>query len=71
MSRPQYTEIAVVGRDKTGLIARITTLLFERDINIEDLDQAVREGLFRMTMRVDTTAMSCTKAPRRPVCSRR
>jgi hypothetical protein len=34
----QYTEITVVGEDKTGLIARVTTLLFERDINIEDLD---------------------------------
>ena len=42
MSR-NYTEITVVGDDDTGLIARVTTLLFERDINIEDLDQAVRD----------------------------
>ncbi|QLD90686.1 formyltetrahydrofolate deformylase [Natronomonas salina] len=60
MSR-EYTEITVVGDDDTGLIARVTTLLFERDINIEDLDQAVREGVFRMTMSVDTADMSCTK----------
>jgi formyltetrahydrofolate deformylase len=58
----QYTEITVVGKDKTGLIARVTTLLFERDINIEDLDQAVRDGVFRMTMHVDTAAMTCTEA---------
>ena len=62
MSYPQYTEITVVGRDKTGLIARITTLLFEWDVNIEDLDQAVRDGLFRMTMHVDTSEMDCTEA---------
>lgn len=51
------TEITVVGEDDTGLIARVTTLLFERGINIEDLDQAVHEGVFRMTMHVDTTDM--------------
>ena len=53
----QFTEITVVGEDDTGLIARVTSLLFERGINIEDLDQAVREGVFRMTMAVDTSEM--------------
>ncbi|MFC6613511.1 formyltetrahydrofolate deformylase [Halopenitus salinus] len=53
----ELTEITVVGGDKTGLIARVTTVLFERGINIEDLDQAVRDGLFRMTMRVDASEM--------------
>ena len=37
--------ITVVSDDDTGPIARVTTLLFERDVNIEDLDQAVRDGL--------------------------
>ena len=54
----ELTEITVVGDDATGLIARVTTLLFERDVNIEDLDQAVREGIFRMTMHVDTSELS-------------
>jgi formyltetrahydrofolate deformylase len=53
------TEITVIGDDDTGLIAKVTSLLFERSINIEDLDQAVREGLFRMTMHVDTSEMVC------------
>jgi len=56
MSR-ELTEIVVVGDDDTGLIAEVTSLLFERNVNIEDLDQAVREGVFRMTMRVDTSEM--------------
>ncbi len=60
MSR-EFTEITVVGDDNTGLIAEVTSLLFERGVNIEDLDQAVREGLFRMTMHVDTTEMVCTE----------
>ena len=57
-----FTEITVVGEDDTGLIAEVTTLLFERSINIEDLDQAVRDGVFRMTMLVDTSEMVCTEA---------
>nr|WP_229122995.1 formyltetrahydrofolate deformylase [Halapricum desulfuricans] len=58
----EMTEITVVGEDDTGLIANVTSLLFERGINIEDLDQAVREGVFRMTMHVDTGEMVCTEA---------
>jgi len=57
----EFTEITVVGEDDTGLIAEVTSLLFERSINIEDLDQAVREGVFRMTMHVDTSEMVCTE----------
>ena len=56
------TEITVVGDDDTGLIAEVTSLLFERSINIEDLDQAVRDDVFRMTMHVDTAEMVCTEA---------
>jgi len=58
----EFAEITVVGDDDTGLIANVTSLLFERGINIEDLDQAVREGVFRMTMHVDTAEMVCTEA---------
>jgi formyltetrahydrofolate deformylase len=57
----EFTEITVVGEDDTGLIANVTTLLFERSINIEGLDQAVREGVFRMSMQVDTSEMVCTQ----------
>jgi len=55
------TEITVIGEDDTGLIARITSLLFDRGINIEDLDQAVHEGVFRMTMHVDASDMDGTR----------
>ncbi|AEH36332.1 Formyltetrahydrofolate deformylase [Halopiger xanaduensis SH-6] len=55
------TEITVIGEDDTGLIANVTSLLFERGINIEDLDQAVRDGVFRMYLAVDTSEMVCTE----------
>jgi formyltetrahydrofolate deformylase len=61
MSRSALTEITVVGDDDTGLVARITTLLFERAINVEDIDQAVRDDLFRMTMHVDTSGMETSR----------
>ncbi|WP_275882280.1 formyltetrahydrofolate deformylase [Halorhabdus sp. BNX81] len=57
----EFTEITVVGDDETGLIANVTSLLFERGVNIEDLDQAVREGVFRMTTMVDTSEMIVTE----------
>ncbi|ELY60559.1 formyl transferase [Natronococcus amylolyticus DSM 10524] len=55
------TEITVVGDDDTGLVARVTSLLFERGANIEDMDQAVRDGVFRMNLAVDTAEMVCTE----------
>lgn len=56
------TEIIVVGDDDTGHLAQITNLLFEHGINIEDIDQAVHERVFRMTMEVDTDTMDCSQA---------
>ncbi|WP_137284739.1 formyltetrahydrofolate deformylase [Halorussus salinisoli] len=61
MSQRELTEITVIGDDDTGLVARVTSLLFERGINIEDLDQAVRDDLFRMTMHVDTGGMDASR----------
>jgi formyltetrahydrofolate deformylase len=58
----EYTRITVIGDDETGIVAKFTTLLFERGVNIEDIDQAVREGLFRMTLHADTAEMVCSKA---------
>jgi len=57
----EWTEITVVGEDDTGLIAEVTSFLFERNANIVDLDQAVRDGTFRMTMQVDTSEMVTTQ----------
>ncbi|MFB6078097.1 MAG: formyltetrahydrofolate deformylase [Halarchaeum sp.] len=55
------TEILVVGDDDTGHLAQITNLVFEHGVNIEDLDQDVRDGAFRMTMHVDTSEMECSR----------
>lgn len=48
--------ITVIGKDTTGIIAEVCTLLAEKKINILDISQTVMEGFFTMTMLVDLTA---------------
>jgi formyltetrahydrofolate deformylase len=52
--------VSVIGRDQKGIVARISTYLAARDINIEDTEQRIVEGLFIMSMRVDLTDVSTT-----------
>ena len=47
--------ITVIGKDTTGIIASVCTLLAENEINILDISQTVMEGFFTMTMLVDLT----------------
>ena len=42
--------ITVIGRDKTGVIARVTSFLFEQQANIEALEEQVTRGQFSMTV---------------------
>ena len=46
----QFATITVIGRDKTGVIARVTNFLFERKANIEALEEQVTRGQFSMTL---------------------
>ena len=46
----QYVTITVIGRDKTGVIARVTGLLFEQGANIEGLEEQVTRGQFSMVI---------------------
>ncbi len=50
--------ITVIGQDKKGIVARISGLLYENDINIEDISQSIMEGYFVMTMVVDMQGAS-------------
>jgi formyltetrahydrofolate deformylase len=42
--------LTVIGRDKTGVVARITNFLFEQKANIEGLEEQVTRGQFSMTV---------------------
>jgi formyltetrahydrofolate deformylase len=51
--------VSVIGRDQKGVVARVSTYLASCDINIEDIEQRVMEGIFIMTMQVDLAELSC------------
>ncbi len=46
----QHATITVIGRDRTGVIARVTGFLFEQHANIEALEEQVTRGQFSMTL---------------------
>ncbi len=52
--------VSVIGRDQKGVVARVSTYLASCNINIEDIEQRVMEGLFIMTMLVDLSDLTIT-----------
>jgi formyltetrahydrofolate deformylase len=50
--------VSVIGRDQKGVVARVSTYLASCNINIEDIEQRVMEGLFIMSMLVDLTDLN-------------
>ena len=52
--------VSVVGRDQKGVVARVSTYVASCNINIEDIEQRVMEGLFIMTMLVDLSDLAIT-----------
>lgn len=46
----RFATVTVIGRDKTGVIARVTNFLFEQKANIEALEEQVTRGQFSMTL---------------------
>ncbi|MGN1098305.1 MAG: ACT domain-containing protein [Clostridia bacterium] len=47
--------VTVVGKDKTGIIARVSGLLYANNINILDISQTIMQDIFTMITLVDTT----------------
>ncbi len=45
-----FATITVIGKDKTGVVARVTGFLFEQGANIEGLEEQVTRGHFSMTI---------------------
>ena len=45
--------ITVIGEDKKGIVAKISMLLYQYDINIEDINQRIMGNYFVMIMLVD------------------
>ncbi|MDE5990832.1 MAG: ACT domain-containing protein [Clostridia bacterium] len=47
--------VSVVGKDKKGIIAKVSACLFDMDINIENISQTIMQDYFTMIMAVDTS----------------
>ena len=42
--------VTVIGKDKPGIIAKVSTVLAENKVNIEDISQTILQGNFTMLM---------------------
>src|SRR5260370_15485144 len=58
----EFATITVIGRDKTGVVARITSFLFEQRANIEALEEQVTRGQFSMTVQTSWKAGALDRA---------
>lgn len=50
--------VKITGKDKIGIIAKITGVLAENKVNILDINQTVKKDYFTMVMLVDTSKIS-------------
>ena len=48
--------VTVIGHDRVGIIARVSTLLAEYGVNVLDISQTVLQEYFTMIMLVDASA---------------
>lgn len=54
--------VTVVGRDKKGIIAKVSGALFDNGVNIADISQTIMRDMFTMIMMIefDETKISVT-----------
>lgn len=52
-NQPQVCIVTVTGKDKVGIIARLSNAMAKMNINIVDVNQKIMEDYFVMTMAVD------------------
>ena len=49
--------VTVIGKDKIGIISKVTTVLSENKVNILDISQTIMQDYFTMIMIVDLAGM--------------
>jgi ACT domain-containing protein len=47
--------VSVIGKDKVGIISKVTTILAENNMNILDISQTILQDFFTMMMIIDVT----------------
>lgn len=56
----QRAVLTVLGRDRVGIIANVTKLLADYNVNIEDISQTILKDIFNMIMMVDFSKINGT-----------
>lgn len=59
MNELRKAVVSVLGNDQKGIIAKVTNILYEYDVNIMDISQTIVSGLFSMVMVVDISSEHC------------
>ena len=52
--------VTVIGKDRKGIIAKVSNILFENDVNILDISQTIMQDMFAMIMLVELESKSTT-----------
>jgi ACT domain-containing protein len=52
--------ITVIGKDRKGIVANISSCLYKMNINIEDITQKIVRNYFVMAMLVDIKDANCS-----------
>lgn len=53
--------VTVVGRDRVGIIAKVSSLFCENNVNILDISQTIMQDMFTMIMLVELKTESLKK----------
>ena len=59
MNELRKAVVSVLGNDQKGIIAKVSNILYEYDVNIMDISQTIVSGLFSMVMVVDISSEHC------------
>ena len=60
MEEMKKAVITILGTDRKGIIASVTRILYEHDVNILDISQTIVSGLFSMILIADISSEQCS-----------
>ena len=63
--------VTVTGKDKQGIIAKVSTFLAEIGVNIEDISQTILQEYFAMIMIVDISKSKLNLSELAEICKKK
>lgn len=62
MNKVEKAVITVVGKDMVGILAKVSALCSEQNVNVLEVTQSILQDMFVMVMLVDITASKVSTA---------